>query len=139
MAVAYVDLYWLPLGAGGHSVRLNGLVYEWIVERVAGRAPLDLYHAGLEVDVPEGRYVVEMTPIPAGDAALRGVVAEGAVGSRLLRSFRIFRYEVRRWRGGRIPDAAEAVDSPRRLTEDVRTARHLLELVPSVPTHVWGA
>ncbi len=23
-----VDLYWLPLGAGGHSVRLNGRVYE---------------------------------------------------------------------------------------------------------------
>jgi hypothetical protein len=23
-----VDLYWLPLGAGGHFVRLNGRVYE---------------------------------------------------------------------------------------------------------------
>ena len=23
-----VDLYWLPLGAGGHSVRLNGRVFE---------------------------------------------------------------------------------------------------------------
>ena len=25
---AGIDLYWLPLGAGGHSVRLNGKVYE---------------------------------------------------------------------------------------------------------------
>jgi hypothetical protein len=25
-----IDLYWLPLGAGGHSVRLNGLVFEAI-------------------------------------------------------------------------------------------------------------
>jgi hypothetical protein len=23
-----VDLYWLPFGAGGHCVRLNGIVYE---------------------------------------------------------------------------------------------------------------
>ena len=137
-AVAYVDLYWLPLGAGGHSVRLNGRVYEWVVARLASRAPLDLYHAGLEVDVPEGRYVIEMTPTPAGDSALRGVVAEGAVGSGLFRRFRIFRYEVRCWRGGTIPDVAEAVDSPRRLTEDVGAARRLLELVPSVPTRVWG-
>jgi hypothetical protein len=25
---AAVNLYWIPLGAGGHSVRLNGRVYE---------------------------------------------------------------------------------------------------------------
>jgi hypothetical protein len=23
-----IDLYWLPLGAGGHSVRWNGIAYE---------------------------------------------------------------------------------------------------------------
>ena len=34
-AVAYVDLYWLPLGAGGHSVRLNGRVFERIVAQLA--------------------------------------------------------------------------------------------------------
>jgi hypothetical protein len=136
--VAYVDLYWLPLGAGGHSVRFNGRVYEWLVARLAHRPPRDLYHAGLEVCVPGGRYVIEMTPIPRGDAASRGVVAEGAVGSRLARRFRIFRYEVRRWRDGSIPDVAEAVDSPRRLTEDPEVAKRVLELVPSVPTLVWG-
>ena len=26
--VASVDLYWIPLGAGGHFVHFNGLVYE---------------------------------------------------------------------------------------------------------------
>jgi hypothetical protein len=136
--MAHVDLYWLPLGAGGHSVRLNGRVYEWITARLAHREPLDLYHAGLEVAMPEGRYVIEVTPVPAGDPALRGVVAEGPVGSRLLRRFRIFRYEVRRWRGGTIPDVAEAVDSPRRLTDDALVALRVLGLVPSVPTYVWG-
>jgi hypothetical protein len=136
--MAYVDLYWLPLGAGGRSVRLNGRVYEWAIARLAGRAPLDLYHAALEVAVPAGRYVIEMTPVRDGDPALRGVVAEGPVGSRLLRRVRICRYEVRRWRGGMIPDVAEAVESPRRLTEDVLVALRLLGLVPSVPIHVWG-
>ena len=40
-----VDLYWLPLGAGGHSVRLNGIVYEAVaaaVGRAAGSWPTEL-------------------------------------------------------------------------------------------------
>jgi hypothetical protein len=51
---------------------------------------------------------------------------------------RLFRYEVRLWRGGVIPDVAEAVDSPQRLSNDLECARNLLELVPRVPTPVWG-
>jgi hypothetical protein len=132
-----VDLYWLPLGAGGHSVRLNGRVFETVAARLEGRPPRDLYHAALEVRVPEGRFVVEQAP--AGrDGPTRGVVSEGAVGSRWARRFRILRYELRRWRDGVIPDVAEAVESPRRLTADAEPARRLLDLVPSVPTPVWG-
>ena len=52
--------------------------------------------------------------------------------------FRIFRYEIRLWPGGHIPDVAEAVDSPRRLTSDEDRARRVLDLVPQVPTPVWG-
>jgi hypothetical protein len=51
---------------------------------------------------------------------------------------RIFRYEVRRWRDGAIPDVAEAVASPQRLTENPEQAQRLLDLVPQVPTPVWG-
>ena len=51
---------------------------------------------------------------------------------------RIFRYEVRRWAGGAIPDVDEAVDSPRQVTRDADLARHLLDLVKEVPTPVWG-
>lgn len=68
----------------------------------------------------------------------RGVVAEGAVGARAAGRFRIFRYEVRCWRGGVIPDVAEAVESPQRLSDDPGCAARLLELVPRVPTPVWG-
>ncbi len=134
-----IDLYWLPLGAGGHSVRLNGQVFETVAAGLARRARCDLYHAGLEVNATEGRFVIEMTPAWAGrDGAERGVVAEGAVGARAAGRIRLFRYEVRRWRDGVIPDVDEAVDSPRRLSDDPERARRLLELVPHVPTAVWG-
>jgi hypothetical protein len=135
---ASIDLYWLPLGAGGHSVRLNGRVYEAVVARLERRAPCDLYHSALEVRVRKGRFVIEQTPIPDRNGGERGVVAEGAVGSRSAGRFRIFRYELRRWRDGVIPDVAEAVESPRRLSDDPEQARRLLALVPFVPTSVWG-
>jgi hypothetical protein len=133
-----VDLYWLPLGAGGHSVRLNGLVFEAVAARLERRTPCDLYHSALEVRVPEGRFVIEQTPIPDNNGSERGVVAEGAVGSRLAGRVRIFRYEVRRWSGGIIPDINEAVESPQRLTDDPDVAQRVLDLVPHVPTAVWG-
>ena len=66
------------------------------------------------------------------------MVAQGAVGSRWAGSLRIFRYEIRRWRDGVIPDIGEAVDSPRKLSDDPRVARRVLELVRHVPTPVWG-
>jgi hypothetical protein len=133
-----VDLYWLPLGAGGHSVRLNGKAFECIVARVHHRAACELYHSALVVEVPEGRFVIEQAPVRDRKGSERGVVAEGPVGSRWARSLRIFRYEIRRWRDGVIPDVDEAVESPRRLTQDVVLGRRLLELVPQVPTPVWG-
>jgi hypothetical protein len=133
-----VDLYWLPLGAGGHSVRLNGQVFEALAARLGGRPPCDLYHSALVVRVPEGRFVIESAPVLHGDGKERGVVAGGPVGTQWAGRFRIFRYELRRWAGGVIPDIAEAVESPQRLTNDPELARRLLELVPSVPTPVWG-
>lgn len=137
-AVGSVDLYWLPLGAGGNSVRLNGRVFEAVSARLARRHACDLYHSALVVRVPEGRFVIEQAPIRDNKGAERGVVAEGAVGSRWARRFRIFRYEVRRWCDGVIPDVSEAVESPRRLTEDPRLAQRVLDLVPYVPKAVWG-
>ena len=134
-----VDLYWLPLGAGGHSVRLNGRVYELVASRLARRRRYDLYHSALVVRVPEGRFVIEQGPVTdtkGGEA--RGVVAEGPVGSRRAARWRLFRYEVRRWRDGSIPDIGEAVESPRHLTTNAMATRRLLELVPRVPVLTWG-
>jgi hypothetical protein len=133
-----IDLYWLPLGAGGNFVRMNGRAYEAIKARLDRRPACDLYHSGLEVFVPEGRYVIEMTPVVDERGRERGVVAEGPVGARCAGRFRIFRYELRRWLDGVIPDISEAVDSPRRLSSDLSYAQRLLDLVPQVPMLVWG-
>jgi hypothetical protein len=137
---AWLDLYWLPLGAGGHFVRRNGRAFEAVAARLEHRPACDLYHSALELRLADGgRVVVEQAPIPrAGDPARRGVVARGPVGARWAGRLRLFSYEVRRWPGGRIPDVAEAVDSPRRLTEDADVVRGLWRLVPEVPRLVWG-
>jgi hypothetical protein len=133
-----VDLYWLPLGAGGRSVRLNGRAFEAVVARLERRAPCDLYHSALVVTTASGEVVIEQAPDRGGDGSARGVVARGAVGARLAGRLRLFRYEVRRWPGGVIPDVDDAVDSPRRLTDDPDLAQRVLELAPAVPTPTWG-
>jgi hypothetical protein len=132
-----IDLYWLPLGAGGRSVRLNGRIFEWFAARLEHRDRCDLYHSALEVHAPEGRFVIEQAPA-WGERSERGVVAEGAVGTRAAGRLRLFRYEIRLWRDGVIPDVAEAAESPQALSGDAEDARRLLELVPQVPTPVWG-
>jgi hypothetical protein len=136
--MATVDLYWLPLGGGGHFVRLNGRLYEALVARLQRRRAYDLYHSALQVELPEGTFVIEQAPVHDWSGKDRGVVAEGAVGTLWAGRFRIFRYEIRLWRGGHIPDVAEAVDSPRPLTNDEPRARRVLDVVRQVPTPVWG-
>ena len=134
-----IDLYWLPLGAGGWFVRFNGRVYERIQALREHRTTFDLYHTALIVTVPEGRFVIENSwPIPNDDPSSRGVTTQGPVWDRRLGRFRVFRYEVRRWPNGTIADMAEAVASPQRVSSDETTARRVLKLAAEVPRHVWG-
>jgi hypothetical protein len=135
---AAVDLYWLPLGAGGHSVKWNGRIYEAVAARFGRRPACDLYHSALQIEVGDERFVIEQAPVHDWSGAERGVVAEGAVGARWAARLRIFRYEIRLWPDGHIPDVAEAVDSPRRLSSDEACVRRVLTLIPQVPTPVWG-
>jgi hypothetical protein len=136
---ASIELYWLPVGAGGWFVKLNGRIWEAMHALWQRRGPLDLYHTALVVGVPGGRYVVENCwPIPDADGPARGVLVEGPVGSRRLGCWRVFRYEVRCWPEGVIADAGEAVASPQRLSDDPVMAHRLLDLVAAVPSPVWG-
>ena len=133
-----VDLYWLPLGAGGHFVRWNGRLYERLAAHFDHRETSDLYHSALEVHVDGDRFVIESAPAWNSAEADRGVVCEGAVGFPCLGRSRLFRYEVRRWRNGVIPDVAEAVASPRRLSTNRAQAQRLLDLVSAFPPFTWG-
>ena len=69
-------------------------------------APLDLYHAALVVTCPRAASRSRARRARGRRGHARGVVAGGAVGSRWAGAFRIFRYEVRCWRDGVIPDLA---------------------------------
>jgi hypothetical protein len=135
---ASVELYWIPLGAGGHCVRFNGKVYEALAAVRSHRERRALYHAALVVSLDGERYAIEVAPSPDADCQSRGVAATGAVGSRWAGRLRLFRYEVRCWPGGSIPDLRYAVGGASQLTDDPRIARRLLDLVPAVPTLVWG-
>ena len=139
-STAGVDLYWLPLGAGDapRLVRWSGRLFEAAVARRQHRPPCDLYHSALAVQLDGDRFVIEMAPVWSCSAPDRGVVCEGPVGLSVLGRSRLFRYEVRRWRDGVIPDAAEAVASPRRVSADRVLARRVLDLVPEFPTATWG-
>ena len=132
-----VDVLWIPLGAGQHVVRISGRAFEALTALVQRRPARALYHSALVVTHDNGRHVIEMTPISDGHGEERGVVAEGAVGTAWLGRFRVFRYEIHRWRNGVIPDADQA-KSTTTLQLEPDDAQRLLDLVPSVPTPVWG-
>ena len=58
-----IDLYWIPLGAGAHVVRLSGRLFEACSALLHRRPRCELYHSALIVHVPEGRFVVEQAPV----------------------------------------------------------------------------
>jgi hypothetical protein len=134
-----VVLYWIPLGTDGHVVMLSGRCYEALVATRDRRPRRVLYHTALEVWRGDGRrFVVESAPIRDGDAASTGAVAEGPVGSRWLGRFSLFRYAVRRWEDGVIPDAYAAVPGPIHIAADAACAERIYRVVPLAPTPVWG-
>lgn len=137
---ASVDLYWLPLGAGDALpiVRWNGRIFEALTARWRGRDACNLYHSALAVRLGDDRFIIEMAPVWESKKPDRGVTGEGAVGLPWLGRCRFFRYEVRCWRNGVIPDAASAVESPRDLSTDPFRARLLVDLVSAFPTATWG-
>jgi hypothetical protein len=133
-----VDLYWLPLGAGGSLVRVNGRIFERAASLIGHRPAFDLYHAALEVRCADARFVIEMTPAGPGDGSSRGVVATGPVGVPWAGRCRVFRYELRCWADGSIPDVAHAVESPVPLTSDPDRSRQLIAHLKYIPSPVWG-
>jgi hypothetical protein len=134
-----IDLHWIPLGVGTSLVRLGGRTYEATVAVRDRRPRRRLYHSALVAGTPLGKVFMEMAAIPPRSTpAARGVVREGPVGMRWLGRFRIFRYEIRRWVDGSIPDLESAVGGAVRITDDPAVVAAILDLVAAVPTPVWG-
>ena len=135
-----VDLYWIPLGAGAALpvVRWSGRAYEALEARRAGRRARDLYHAALEIWLDDQRHTLEMAPAWGPGHGGPGVLGEAAVGLRLLGRSRFFRYEVRRWPDGVIPDLACAVSEPQRVCTDASHAQAVFDGVAEVPLLTWG-
>lgn len=134
---AHVDVLWIPLGSGQHIVRLSGRLYERLIAGIERRPYRELYHAALTVTIPEARWVIEVAPVPDDDPSSRGAVGSGPVGSAWLGRFRVFRYELRCWPGGDLPDEGDA-RIRHRLDTSTADAHRLLELVRQVPMPVWG-
>lgn len=139
MSQALVRLWWLPVGAGGHVVTRTSRWWErWRAMREK-RPPQQLFHSALEVTTDGSRYAIEMTPAWGQGSGPRGVVATGPVGLRSLGALRLFRYEVRCWRSGEIPDLAYAPAPPVDLRVTSGCAGDLITRVAEVPRLVWGA
>lgn len=135
---AWLDLYWLPVGAGGHCVRWNGRVYERLVALHERRPTQDLYHSAMQLHLDGATYTVEMGPVWNVDSPERGVVCRGSVGAAWLGRFRAFQYEVRCWPDGCIPDIRESVDSPQRLSNDPAVVARVFAVLHEVPPLTWG-
>jgi hypothetical protein len=118
---------------------MNGRIYEALRSRAEQRPSLDLYHTALEVRLPAKRFIVEtMWPVPDGAGASRGVVAGGPVFAPWMAATRVFRYEVRCWANGSLPDADQAVGGARTVSASIANASELIDLTASVPPLTWG-
>jgi hypothetical protein len=136
--VASVRLSWIPVGAGSPVVRASTVAWERLTARRDHRGPQTVCHAALEVALDGGRWTVEMAPAWSGPAGDHGVVVSGPVGLRGLDRWRWFRYDVRVWRDGTVPDLGYAVGGPVALSTDDGRAARLLGSGPRVPALTWG-
>lgn len=139
-STGHVDLHWIPLGAGGALpvVRWSGRAYEALTAKRDGRPRCDLYHAALQIWLDDRRFTLEMAPAWGQGHAGPGVLGEGPVGLRALGASRFFRYEVRRWPDGVIPDLAFAASEPLRVCNEADCAQAVFDSVASVPLLAWG-
>jgi hypothetical protein len=135
-----VLLHWIPLGAGTRLpiVRWSGRGYERLIARREGRRPQSLFHAAVQVYEDSVCHTLEVAPAWGRLPADRGVVVTGPVGLRQLGRSVLFRYEVRCWPGGTIPDMSHAVGPPTVITQLQATAHAVLRAASDVPSLIWG-
>jgi hypothetical protein len=133
---SWVDLYWLPVGAGTRFQKTSLRLYESIAARLSHREPQTLVHAGLVGSLDGERFTLELMPALPG-ANADGEVT-GPVGVRLAGRVRIFRYQVCLSAKDVLPDQEWAVAPALRLTEGAELVRRLRTQARRVPSYTWG-
>jgi hypothetical protein len=132
----YLDLWWLPVGAGTHFQRASLALYEAVAAALARRPRAALYHSALKGALDSRPFTLELMPIPARPQA--PPVVSGPVGWRPAGRLRIFRYQLAITAGVALPDEEYAPGPPLTLTTVPRDVGRVLEIAPSLPAHTWG-
>jgi hypothetical protein len=135
-----LEVLFIPLGAGdaSHCVRVNGWVFEALSAHGQRRRRCRLYHSALHVHLERRCFLIEMAPVWSGPPGDHGARVTGPVGAAALGRFAAFRYEVRCWEGGTIPDLDQAVGQPRVVGTDADRLLRLLALAEEFPAFTWG-
>lgn len=135
---AFVDLYWLPVGAETSRIQQWSLRRWEALSAILSRRPrMDLYHPGLKLRAgSDTTYTMELTPAFIGSPAEPAMT--GPVGFRGADRWKLFRYQLRCLEAETLPDEEWAVESPIHLSQDRPTAERVLALAPKVPPYTWG-
>ncbi len=137
-APASVDLYWLPLGAGGRVVRWCGRLYEsWAAWR-EHRDRAALFHAGLMLRLDDTAFAVEMGPVWNVTEPDRGVLLEGpsARGGSAVSGLPATRCGA--GRAATFPDLARRCDPVRTTHEPGTVAGRPGRAPAAAAAHTWG-
>ncbi|MBI2767264.1 MAG: hypothetical protein HYX53_15315 [Chloroflexi bacterium] len=136
MEDCFVDLYWLPVGAGTHFQRASLIAYGALLAAVTRRPRAGFVHAALKLRLDGRPYTLELMPIPARQETAPFLT--GPVGWRPAGRLRLFRYQLLCREGAVLPDEGWVVGSPLRLTSDCATADRVLDCARRVPPFTWG-
>lgn len=133
---SYIDLYWMPVGAGTHFQRASLVLYESLAAALARRPRVALVHSALKLARQGQVFTLELMPLERGQP--EAPLMTGPVGLRPAGRLRLFTYQLRLRESNRLPDEQYRVQPPERLASDEAAVDRLLELAPTLPPFTWG-
>ena len=133
---SFIDLYWIPVGAGKHLQSWSLALYEFLAAVCARRPRATLYHGALKIRLRGRSQTIELMTVPRRQP--NPPLMTGPLWIRGADRWRLFRYQLYSADSDRFPDEKWAVGSPKRLTTDPATVERLLESAPALPSHTWG-